>query len=79
MSNRPGMSEQEAAAAIKEQWRKHHPKLYHSLRLSGELEAEALATAQEVLALIALLERQGLNPLEAWSQAMREQVIGVDG
>ncbi len=74
-TSRPGMSQQEVEQLIDRQWRKHQPRLYHELRASESLDELIRETAELTLNKAALLERQGLNPLEAWSVAVRENIL----
>jgi len=57
-------------------WQAHLPSMYARLVKSGELNdlARSLAASTQDHAQI-LIKRQGVNPMEAWSDATREILL----
>jgi hypothetical protein len=63
------------AEQIKDHWKQFSPQLYRELKKEGELDRRALSTASRTHRYCETLEMQGYNPLEAWSEAMREVAL----
>ena len=65
------------AEKIKEHWEKHAPKMYRELLKNGKLERLALETADETRKLYVILRKQGLDPVQAASEAMRREALNI--
>ena len=59
---------------IKKHWREFRPKMYRGLKRSGKLDEIILHEEERALNMLEKLEKQGLNPDQAW-EIVREEIF----
>lgn len=66
------------ALMIQGHWKEHAPKRYKEAASAGQLQSLSLKKAEDTHRFHDQLRRSGLDPLQSWSQAMRQVALQLN-